>query len=98
MLLNAGIRNLFSVQSFLSTSDDLIWIDSLSKNPELLEYLMQVQETATIRSLAAGRVTESVKNLNGLAFRNAGDAGYYLNLTAGILAKNLDFEKWQIYP
>lgn len=59
----------------------------------MLDYLMQVQETASIRSLSAVRVTESVKNLNGLAFRNPGDAGYYLNLTAGILARNLDFEK-----
>lgn len=93
MLLNAGIRNLFSIKSFTNTSEDLIWIDSISKAPDMLDYLMQVQETASIRSLAAGRVTESVKNLNGLAFRNAGDAGYYLNLTAGILVRNLDFEK-----
>ncbi|HSF56177.1 MAG TPA: hypothetical protein VLA71_20645, partial [Algoriphagus sp.] len=93
MLVNAGIRNFFSIRSFTNTSEDLVWIDSISKKPEMLEYLMQVQETASIRSLAAGRVTESVKNLNGLAFRNTGDAGYYLNLTAGILARNLDFEK-----
>ncbi|OOG72770.1 hypothetical protein [Algoriphagus sp. A40] len=93
MLLNAGIRNLFSIKSLTNTSEDLVWIDSTSKAPEMLEYLMQVQETASIRSLAAGRVTEAVKNLNGLAFRNSGDAGYYLNLTAGILARNLDFEK-----
>lgn len=93
MLLNAGIRNLFSIKSFTNTSEDLVWIDSISKAPEMLDYMMQVQETASIRSLAAGRVTEAVKNLNGLAFRNAGDAGYYLNLTAGILAKNMDFEK-----
>ena len=54
---------------------------------------MQFQETAVIRSLGAGRITESVKNLNGLAFRNPGDAAYYLNLTGLILAQNLDFEK-----
>ena len=93
MLLNAGSRNLFSIKSYSNTSADLAWIDSISRNPKMLEYLMQVQETASIRSLAAGRVTESVKNLNGLAFRNAGDAGYYLNLTAGILARNLDFKQ-----
>ncbi len=93
MILNAGIRNLFSHKNLSNTSEDLAWIDSIGKRPELLEYLMQVQETASIRSLAAGRITESVKNLNGLAFRNPGDAGYYLNLTAGILAWNLDFEK-----
>lgn len=93
MLLNAGIRNLFSIRNFSTTTEDLIWIDSLSKNPKLLDYLMQIQESASIRSFAAGRVTESVKNINGLAFRNPGDAGYYLNLTAGILAQNLDFEK-----
>lgn len=93
MLLNAGTRNLFSVKNHTNTQADLIWIDSIGKDPEMLDYLMQVQETASIRSLAAGRVTEAVKNLNGLAFRNPGDAGYYLNLTAGILAQNLDFEK-----
>ncbi len=93
MLLHAGMRNLFSIKSFTTTSEDLIWIDSLSKREDLLEYLMQVQETASIRSLAAGRVSEAVKNLNGLAFRNPGDVGYYLNLTATILAQNLDFEK-----
>ncbi|GAA0879932.1 hypothetical protein GCM10009119_29020 [Algoriphagus jejuensis] len=93
MILNAGIRNLFSIKSFSKTPEDLALIDSISHDPAMLEYLMQVQETASIRSLAAGRVTESVKNLNGLAFRNPGDAGYYLNLTAGILARNLDFEK-----
>jgi len=93
MLINAGIRNLFSVPSLSGTTEDIGWIDSISGRPEMLDYLMQVQETASIRSLAAGRVTESVKNLNGLAFRNPGDAGYYLNLTAGVLARNLDFEK-----
>lgn len=93
MLLNAGIRNLFSIKNFSNTTSDLIWLDSLSKKEEMLDYLMQLQETASIRSLAADRVTEAVKNLNGLAFRNPGDAGFYLNLTAGILAQNLDFEK-----
>jgi hypothetical protein len=93
MLLNAGTRNLFSIQNYSTTQEDLVWIDSISKLSEMFDYLMQLQETASIRSLAAGRVTESVKNLNGLAFRNPGDAGYYLHLTAGILAQNLDFEK-----
>jgi tetratricopeptide (TPR) repeat protein len=93
MLLNAGLRNLFSLKNFSSTAEELVWLDSVSRQENMLEYLMQVQETASIRSLAAGRVNESVKNLNGLAFRNPGDAGYYLNLTAGILAQNLDFEK-----
>jgi hypothetical protein len=93
MLLHAGSRNLFSVKNLISTSSDLVWIDSISRKEGMLDYLMQVQETASIRSLAAGRVSEAVKNLNGLAFRNPGDAGYYLNLTAGILAQNLDFQK-----
>lgn len=93
MLLNAGSRNLFSIKDFTETTEDLIWLDSIGKNPEMLDYLMQMQETASIRSLSAGRVTEAVKNINGLAFRNPGSAGYYLNLTAGILAQNLDFEK-----
>lgn len=92
MLLHAGLRNLFSFKNLDNTSDDLNWIDSVSRKAEMLDYLMDIQETASIRSLAAGRITESVKNLNGLAFRNPGDAGYYLHLTAGILAKNLDFE------
>lgn len=93
MLLHAGLRNLFSVKNTSTTSEDLAWMDSINRQPALLEYLMQVQETASIRSLAAGRVTEAIKNLNGLAFRNPGDAAYYLNLTAGILASNLDFKQ-----
>jgi hypothetical protein len=93
MLINAGIRNLLSIPNNSGTEQDIAWIDSITRKPEMLDYLMQMQETASIRSLAGGRVTESVKNLNGLAFRNPGDAGYYLNLTAGILARNLDFEK-----
>jgi len=51
------------------------------------------KKTGVIRSLAAGRVVDAVKNLNGLAFRNPGDAGYYLQLSTLILAKNLDFRK-----
>lgn len=93
MLLNAGVRNASSVKRHTHTSEDVVWIDSMSRRPEMIEYMMSLQESASIRSLAAGRVTESIKNLNGLAFRNAGDAGYYLNLTASILASNLDFEK-----
>jgi hypothetical protein len=54
---------------------------------------MQLQETAVIRGLAAGRIADAVKNLNGLAFRNPGDAGYYLQLSSLILAQNLDFRK-----
>ena len=93
MLLHAGIRNLFSVKNLTTTSTDHAWIDSVSRKEEMLDYLMPMQETASIRSLAAGRVSEAIKNLNGLAFRNPGDAGYYLHLTAGILAQNLDFQK-----
>jgi hypothetical protein len=93
MLVQAGIRNLFSIRSFSNTSEDISWIDSISRREDQLDNVMSIQETASIRSLAAGRVSEAVKNLNGLAFRNPGDAGYFLNLTAGILAQNLDFEK-----
>lgn len=93
MLVHAGIRNLFSVKSLSNTSADISWIDSISRREDQIDQVMLIQETASIRSLAAGRVSEAVKNLNGLAFRNPGDAGYYLNLTAGILAQNLDFEK-----
>lgn len=93
MLLNAGIRNLFSIPNFSNTTADLIWIDSMSSLPEMIDYLMLMQETASIRSLSADRVTEAIKNLNGLAFRNPAEAGNYLNLTSGILAQNLDFEK-----
>jgi hypothetical protein len=46
-----------------------------------------------LRSLGAGRINEAVKNLNGLAFRNPGDAAYYLNLTGLVQAQQLDFQK-----
>lgn len=93
MLVNAGWRNLFSQLNRSDPSADLELLDSLGRQPELLDYLMSLQETGVIRSLAAGRVTEAVKNLNGLAFRNPNDAGYYLQLSGSILAQNLDFQK-----
>ena len=74
-------------------SSDLAFLDSLGQKPEMSAYLMALQETGVIRSLAAGRVTEAVKNLNGLAFRNPNDAAYYLQLSGNILAQNLDFQK-----
>lgn len=93
MLINAGYRNLFSEINRNDPSANLELLDSLGQKPEMLDYLMSIQETAVIRSLAAGRVTEAVKNLNGLAFRNPNDAGYYLQLSGSILAQNLDFQK-----
>ncbi|WP_339869564.1 hypothetical protein [uncultured Algoriphagus sp.] len=93
MLINAGWRNLFSQLNRSNPGEDLELLDSLGQKPEMLENLMSLQETGVIRSLAAGRVTEAVKNLNGLAFRNPNDAGYYLQLSGNILAQNLDFQK-----
>ncbi|RAI84968.1 hypothetical protein LV83_03761 [Algoriphagus yeomjeoni] len=93
MLINAGWRNVMSEINRNDPSSDLTLLDSLGQQPEMIAYLMSLQETAVIRSLAAGRVTEAVKNLNGLAFRNPKDAAYYLQLSGGILAQNLDFQK-----
>ncbi|MEP2348881.1 MAG: hypothetical protein ABJH96_13895, partial [Algoriphagus sp.] len=93
MLINAGWRNYFSQKDRNSPTDDLHLLDTLGQKPEMIEYVMALQETAVIRSLAAGRVTEAVKNLNGLAFRNPNDAAYYLQLSGSILAQNLDFQK-----
>lgn len=93
MLLHAGWRNLFSDRDRSVPSFELGLLDSLGQQPEMLDYLMDLQETAVIRSLGSGRVSEAVKNLNGLAFRNPGSAGYYLNLSSQVLAQNLDFKK-----
>lgn len=93
LLIQAGYRNLFATQNLEDPSRDLTLLDSLSKKEEFLEYFMQIQETAILRSIGAGRINEAVKNLNGLAFRNPGDAAYYLNLSGLILAQQLDFEK-----
>ncbi|MEB2780613.1 hypothetical protein U3A58_09415 [Algoriphagus sp. C2-6-M1] len=93
MHINAGWRNLMSEINRNDPSTDLELLDSLGQKPEMTDYLMDLQETAVIRSLAAGRVTEAVKNLNGLAFRNPTDAAYYLQLSGSILAQNLDFRK-----
>lgn len=93
LLLQAGYRNLLATQNLEDPTKDLAFLDSLAKREELLEYTMQIQETAILRSLAAGRINEGVKNLNGLAFRNPGDAAYYLNLSGLVLAQQLDFEK-----
>jgi hypothetical protein len=93
MLLNAAWRNLVTERNISDPFEDLKILDSLARQEELLDFTMQLQETASLRSLGAGRVMEAVKNLNGLAFRNPGDAAYYLQLTARIQAQNLDFEK-----
>ena len=93
LLIQAGYRNLMATQNLGDPTSDLSFLDSLSKREDFLEYSMQVQETAILRSLGAGRINEAVKNLNGLAFRNPGDAAYYLNLSGLILAQQLDFEK-----
>ncbi|MDR7129619.1 hypothetical protein J2X69_001964 [Algoriphagus sp. 4150] len=93
MLINAGWRNLMSEIKRDSPDADLKLLDSLGQKSEMAEYLMDLQETAVIRNLSAGRVTEAVKNLNGLAFRNPNDAAYYLQLSGNILAQNLDFQK-----
>jgi tetratricopeptide (TPR) repeat protein len=92
-LIQAGYRNLLSSPNSTDPSADLALMDSLSKEENFLDYSMQLQETAILRSLGAGRIGEAVKNLNGLAFRNPGDAAYYLNLTGLIQAQQLDFEK-----
>ena len=93
LLLQAGYRNLLATQNLEDPTKDLAFLDSLAKREEVLEYTMQIQETAILRSLGAGRINEAVKNLNGLAFRNPGDAAYYLNLSGLVLAQQLDFEK-----
>ncbi|TDQ19315.1 hypothetical protein DFQ04_1136 [Algoriphagus boseongensis] len=93
MLINAAWRNLITERNNEDPTQDLKNLDSLARMPEMLDYTMQLQESASLRSLGAGRVMEAVKNLNGLAFRNPGDAAYYLQLTAKIQAQNLDFEK-----
>lgn len=93
LLLQAGYRNLLATQNLEDPTKDIAFLDSLAKREEFLEYTMQIQETAILRSLGAGRINEAVKNLNGLAFRNPGDAAYYLNLSGLVLAQQLDFEK-----
>lgn len=93
LLKQAGLRNVYSVWTQESPESDLVLLDSLWQQPEMETYIMPLQETAVIRSLAADRIGEAVKNLNGLAFRNPGDAGYFLHLSAMILASELDFKK-----
>lgn len=93
MLLQAGLRNLWSQKDRTDPQADLNLLDSLGKQEGMQDYIMNLQETAVIRSLAAGRVTEAIKNLNGLAFRNPGDAGYFLQFSSSILTQNLDFRK-----
>ncbi|GAB2486610.1 tetratricopeptide repeat protein [Algoriphagus taiwanensis] len=93
LLIHAGWRNLVTQKTTADPIQDLALLDSLTKKEEFLDYFFDLQETACLRSLAADRIMEAVKNLNGLAFRNPGDAAYYLQLTAMIQAQNLDFVK-----
>ncbi|MFC3415050.1 tetratricopeptide repeat protein [Algoriphagus hitonicola] len=93
MLVQAAWRNIFSIKDFNQPDKDLEMLDSLWSTQEMTDYIMPLQETAVIRSLAAGRITDAVKNLNGLAFRNPGDAGYFLHLSSSILAQQADFAR-----
>ncbi|MFC3881670.1 hypothetical protein ACFOSV_15855 [Algoriphagus namhaensis] len=93
LLIEATLRNVFTSKSFENTSNDLALLDSLTRDPLYTDYIMSLQETASLRSLASKRIAESVKNLKGLAFRNPGDAAYYLQLSSSILALQLDFDK-----
>lgn len=93
LLTHAGLRNSWTEKDSSDPSIAHQLLDSLGKEEAYLDFLMQLQETASLRSLASGRITETVKNLNGLAFRNPGDAAYYLQLSSDILGSNLDFEK-----
>ncbi|WP_297335616.1 hypothetical protein [Algoriphagus sp.] len=93
MLVQASWRNIFSIKDFNQPERDLAMLDSLWTSPNMADYIMSLQETAVIRSLGAGRITDAVKNLNGLAFRNPGDAGYFLHLSSSILAQQADFSR-----
>lgn len=93
MLLLGGLRNSWSDKDRTDPAQDLKLLDSLAHLPKMMDYITDLEETGVIRNLGAGRVTEAVKNLNGLAFRNPGSAGYYLQLSGMILAQNLDFQK-----
>ena len=93
MILQAALRNIHSQKERSNPDADLRVLDSLAAREDMQDYIMNLQETAAIRSLGAGRVTEAIKNLNGLAFRNPSDAGYFLHLSSSILAQNLDFKK-----
>ena len=93
MLVHAGYRNLITEINTEDPTTEIRFLDSLAQKEEFLDFTMQLQETAILRSLGAGRINEAVKNLNGLAFRNPGDAAYYLNLTGLIQAQQLDFPK-----
>ncbi|NVJ87309.1 MAG: hypothetical protein HWE15_13445 [Algoriphagus sp.] len=93
LLIQAGLRNLFSVLGQPNPESDLSLLDSLWQEEQMNPYIMSLQETAVIRGLSAGRVGDAIKNLNGLAFRNPGDAGYFLHLSSNILAQQMDFKK-----
>lgn len=93
MLIHAGYRNLVTEVNTSDPTEEIKFLDSLAQSEAFLDFTMQLQETAILRSLGAGRINEAVKNLNGLAFRNPGDAAYYLNLTGLIQAQQLDFQK-----
>ncbi|MCU0401954.1 MAG: hypothetical protein MUE75_13275 [Algoriphagus sp.] len=93
MLIHAGYRNMVTEINTTDPTSEIRFLDSLAKSEAFLDFTMQLQETAILRSLGAGRINVAVKNLNGLAFRNPGDAAYYLNLTGLIQAQQLDFQK-----
>lgn len=93
LILQAALRNIHSQKNRSNPEQDLQILDSLLKKAAMQEYIMSLQETAVIRNLGAGKISEAIKNLNGLAFRNPSDAGYFLQFSSSILTQNLDFKK-----
>lgn len=93
LVVQAALRNIYSQKNLSNPDQDLQILDSLMAKDDMQEYIMLLQETAVIRNLSAGRISEAVKNLNGIVFRNPSEAGYFLQLSASILTQNLDFRK-----
>ncbi|MDF2159362.1 tetratricopeptide repeat protein [Algoriphagus sp. CAU 1675] len=92
-VIQAAWRNVLSQKDFSDPNQDLELLERLWQEPGFEQFIMDLQETAVIRSLGAGRISDAIKNLNGLAFRNPGDAARFLSLSSSILAQQMDFEK-----
>lgn len=93
MSLHAAMRNIHSQKNRSNPDQDLNLLDSLALRDDMQDHILSLQKTTVIRNLGAGNISEAIKNLNGLAFRNPSDAGYFLHLSSMILAQNLDFKK-----
>jgi hypothetical protein len=76
-----------------SIQEDLALLDSLLEDQQLLPIEEEeLRETGVIRRFREGKINETLKLLNGMAYRFQNSAGYYHAFAASVLTQQMDLE------